>query len=437
MPSYFTSEERRQRLSRARNLYAFTALAALTGGCYLLWALRELILPVVIGMLMAYICLPLIGYLRKHGFSRFWAIIFLSVAFCLMLFSSLNLAGNIIPDKRTELELQVRARYKLHEKFANLMGLDAGHKNGNWLYRLIGEELEPLRDQIDSILALSPEEQQLFTRFYKEGAELKVAPVAEKFWQYFQANQKRDRNRDQLTQKRKTAPVGTPASVVARPGREDRTSLLILLFNAASLWLVTPLVFLTLLFDDGELKRGLIRSVPNRYFEMTLTVIDKINDALGRYLRGTAIECFLVGASLTLCLFLVGVEMSWAATIGAIAGLANAIPFLGPVIGLAVGLLYAIMTETIQPLLPFVNDHNLLPAIVAAVALVQLADNAVFQPYILGSAVDLHPLVVILSVIGGATLFGFAGMLFAIPAVMVLKVVVTTFFRQLRAYSVI
>jgi predicted PurR-regulated permease PerM len=144
-----------------------------------------------------------------------------------------------------------------------------------------------------------------------------------------------------------------------------------------------------------------------------------------------------VGFTLSVCLFLVGIDLRWAVTIGAISGLANAIPFLGPLIGLAVGVLYAIMTEAIHPVLPFVNDQNLLLAIVLAVALVQLLDNAVFQPYILGGAVDLHPFVVILGVMGGALLFGFAGMLFAIPSIMVLKVVGTTVFRQLRAYYVI
>ena len=69
--------------------------------------------------------------------------------------------------------------------------------------------------------------------------------------------------------------------------------------------------------------------------------------------------------------------------------------------------------------------------------MVQLADNAIFQPYVLGNAVDLHPLAVIIGVMGGAVIFGFAGMLFAVPAIMVVKVVITTLFRQFRAYSII
>jgi len=215
------------------------------------------------------------------------------------------------------------------------------------------------------------------------------------------------------------------------------SSLLRTIISTASLWLVTPLVFLTLLFDDGRLKQGLIRSVPNRYFELTLTVIDNINAALGRYLRGTALECFLVGVSFSLCLFLIGVDPRWSVIIGAIAGVANAIPFLGTAIGMIVGIMYAVMAENISPLLPFINDNNLIIAIAASVFLVHLADNAIFQPYILGSAVNLHPLVVILGVMGGTLLFGFAGMLFAIPSIIVFKVVVATTFRQLRAYYII
>jgi predicted PurR-regulated permease PerM len=432
MPSFLTTEESGQRQDRARKLYAAATLAFLGSTAYLLWSLRSMVLPVAIGMIMAYICLPLIGYLRARGFSRFWAIISLSVVFCLLLFSSLNLSGNIIPDKKTDLELRVRARYKLNEKFNALMGLPPVSTDGNMIYQLFGRELEPLREKIDAILALSPDEELLFARFFLETDEMKVDPVEQKYWQYFQANLKRDRNKASLAKKNPTT-----SRLTYQQGENSQASLLWLIFNAVSLWLVTPLVFLTLLFDDGRLKRALIHSVPNRYFEMTLTLIDNINEALGRYLRGTAIECFLVGTCLAFCLFLVGIDMRWAAAIGAIAGLANAIPFLGPLIGLIIGLLYAVMSEEINPILPFINDYNLLPAIVAAVALVQLLDNAIFQPYILGSAVDLHPLAVILGVIGGALLFGFAGMLLAIPVIMVIKVVVTTFFRQLRAYYLI
>lgn len=434
MSSYLSSEENRQRERRARVVYVVALSGAGLGVVALIWALRGLMLPLAIGAVMAYLCLPLIGCFKDKGFSHFWAILLLSGLFCLLLFSALNLAGSIIPDKQTELELQVRARYKVNNKFNRLMGLDNDPLHGNWLYSLAGQELEPLRGGIDALLTLSSEEQQLFMRYYSTPGGLQGRPVPEKYWQYHLANQARDRE-----QLKMPGQVKASASDVlfAKTDGGRHSSLLRTIISTASLWLVTPLVFLTMLFDDGRLKQGLIRSVPNRYFELTLTVIDNINAALGRYLRGTALECFLVGVSFSLCLFLIGVDPRWSVIIGAIAGVANAIPFLGTAIGLIVGIMYAVMAENISPLLPVINDNNLIIAIAASVFLVHLADNAIFQPYILGSAVNLHPLVVILGVMGGTLLFGFAGMLFAIPSIIVFKVVVATTFRQLRAYYII
>jgi predicted PurR-regulated permease PerM len=437
MNNYFTSEERAARLGRARTIYTISASVAALLTIYLLWALRALILPTAIGMIMAYICLPLIGYLKSRGFSRFWAIAGLSGLFCLILFSSIKFTGSLIPDQKTELELQARLRFRLNEKFNSTMGIDRAEEGGNWFYLLLGRELEPLRKSIDSALRISEEKHQLLTGFYKNPREMGTEPVKERYWQYHLANRLRDKERAELAETKrhgnKKASIPEPLAGVAI----EKSSLLLLIFNAVSLWIITPLIFFILLVDDGKLQRNLIHCMPNRYFEMSLTILDKINEALGRYLRGTFIECFLVGSSFTLGLFLIGINMQWAAAIGIIAGLANAIPFLGPAIGLLVGALYAVMAENVAPLLPFVNSDNVLPAVLMVVALVQLADNLVFQPYVLGNAVDLHPLTVVFGVMGGALIFGFAGMLFAIPAIMISKVVLSTMFRQFRAYDII
>jgi len=438
MNSYLTSEEILLRQRRGRIIYTVTAILTVIVGLYLVWAMRALILPAFIGMVMAYICLPLIGYLKDKGFSRFWAVICLSGLFCLILFSTINLAAKVIPDQKTELELQVRIRYKINEKFNQVMGLDENGRGGNWFYTMMGKELEPLRENLDKVLRLSEEDRQLFIRYYHDATELKSGPVEEQYWQYYQIDQKRDQEKERLAKKKRLEDEahGRPPlrTLEKAPGA---SSLLLLIFNAVSLWLITPLIFLILLFDDGKLKRSLVQAMPNRYFEMSLTVLDNINEALGRYLRGTSIECFLVGTSFTICLFLIGLDMQWAATIGIIAGLANAIPFLGPIIGLVVSMAYAMLNEDISPILPFVNSDNLLISIVIVVALVQLADNAIFQPYVLGGATDLHPLIVLLGVMGGAVIFGFAGMLFAIPTIMVTRVVLTTIFKQFRAYYII
>ena len=64
--------------------------------------------------------------------------------------------------------------------------------------------------------------------------------------------------------------------------------------------------------------------------------------------------------------------------------------------------------------------------VIAAVALAELLKNVVYEPVVLGGAVNLHPLVVVVGVVGGAILFGPVGMLLAIPTITVVKVLVSS-----------
>src|SRR5262249_39455923 len=204
-----------------------------------------------------------------------------------------------------------------------------------------------------------------------------------------------------------------------------------------SAWMLAPLIFIFLGFDNGQIRRFFIGLVPNRYFELSLTVIDRLDDAIGRYLRGTLLECLLVGLTLTLGLILLGIPWGMAVAIGVVAGLLNAIPFLGTAIALVIGVGYALIAENIKPLIPGLNPNDLAIYVVILVVLVHVLDDLVFQPFVLGSAVNVHPLVVVVAIIGGSLLMGLWGMLFAIPAVVVVKTMVSTFFKELRAYRII
>jgi predicted PurR-regulated permease PerM len=64
-------------------------------------------------------------------------------------------------------------------------------------------------------------------------------------------------------------------------------------------------------------------------------------------------------------------------------------------------------------------------------------EDVVFQPFVIGGAVNVHPLVVVIAVIGGSLIMGLWGMLFAIPTVVVVKTAVETFFKELKDYRII
>ena len=148
-------------------------------------------------------------------------------------------------------------------------------------------------------------------------------------------------------------------------------------------------------------------------------------------------ECFLVGLTLTLGLILLGIPLGIAVAIGVVSGLLNAIPFLGAVIALVIGVSYALIAEDVRPLIPGLNPNDLALYVVILVVIAHVLDDVVFQPFVLGGAVNVHPLVVVIAIIAGSLIMGLWGMLFAIPTVVVVKTAVATFFKELKDYRII
>jgi len=138
-----------------------------------------------------------------------------------------------------------------------------------------------------------------------------------------------------------------------------------------------------------------------------------------------------------LFLTIIGVPLRWTIAIGIFTGASNVVPYMGFAAALLSGLAYALLAEDIRPLLPMVSSENFAIWVIVAVALAELLKNVVYEPVVLGGAVNLHPLVVVIGVLGGATLFGPVGMLLAIPTITVAKVLVSSTTRQLKAYGLI
>ena len=432
-------------VSRARRRQRFVLSFSILGAvlfCLLAWALRELILPIIVGALVAYLCNPILSWMRRKHLPKGMGVVVLLTLFSLAITQISGQIRDAMPDEQGELELRVRIQYKLNERYLSLMQLDQQGK-GNLLYTLIGEEIEPVRQRLNEILSLPEEEQEIYEQYYHRHYDEKR--FEQPYFRYFQHNvqsyamsQGRERQRpaDDISNALRQGD-GLEKEIDSSVQEIDSSGLLATLGSIISIWLVSPFVFLFVLLDDGDIKKGLVTLVPNRYFEMALTVIDNVDKALGRYLRGTFIECSLVGFTLMIGFFLIGIEAKWAFLIGSVAGLANAIPFLGPAIGLIIGLLYALIVEDFSPLFSFISADNILIWVAIVIGVTQLLDNAFFQPVVLGNAVSLHPLVVIIGVMGGSILLGFTGMLFAIPVIVIFKVVTGTLIKEMKAYQII
>jgi predicted PurR-regulated permease PerM len=424
-------EQELERKVRRRIFYlTFAALALILGG-FLIWRLSILIVPLIVGALMAFLFRPLKERFEVRWLPHELQVLCSFAVIGLVLFFAFSTFRKHIPDDEQKLEFKVRLKYKLNERYRQLVAKSEGKSNP--VVALLEKQLGPFMDKINQVLALSPEERSLFLK-YAAGYDGKP-PIESKFVDYFRANQTTGKY---VVPEKNTAgevsPVisATPAPAPASTAEEGTS-----LESKLSAWMLAPLIFVFLGFDNGQIRRFFISLVPNRYFELSLTVLDRLDDAIGRYLRGTLTECFLVGLTLTLGLILLGIPLGVAVAIGVVSGLVNAIPFLGTAIALVIGVGYALIAENVTPLIPGLNPNDLVWYVLILVVLTHVLDDVVFQPFVLGSAANVHPLVVVVAIIAGSLVMGLWGMLFAIPTVVVVKTAVATFFKELKAYRII
>lgn len=189
---------------------------------------------------------------------------------------------------------------------------------------------------------------------------------------------------------------------------------------------IVPLVLFFFLAEGRGIKRVFIEMIPNRYFEMVLNLIYRIDLQLGGYIRGIVLSVVIVSALSITGLWMIGLRDY--IVVGTIAGVANVIPYLGPLIGIVAGTVSVILQYST------LGWATILP-VIAVFLVVQLMDNVFVQPIVVARSVNLHPLVVIFVVLVGSQMFGAMGMLLAVPMTAVIKVSVQTVYEGLRSYS--
>ena len=398
-------------------------VAILTGFAY---GAQELLLPVILGGFVGYLFRPLVQFVKGKPLVRYSKALFLLGMIVSVIYVSVTLIKASLPNEKEQLELIVRLQYRINLRYQEWLEIDSETGKGNFIYNYIGDELNPVLDQVNEFLSLDSEQRRLFM-LYRKGY-MGEEPISDKYYQYFLS----DLNIIQSTESEQA-----DLSSVAETEDEQKSSGLGILMKLISVWLVFPLTMIFVMLDRGQLLQFFMKLIPNRYFELTRTVIDKVDDALGHYIRGTILQCSLVGLTIAIGLWLCGFKANVFILVGLVGGLTNAIPFVGPAMAFLVGGGFALIAEDITPILPMINLNNLIIAVMMVVGIAQLMDNAVYQPLVVGRAVNIHPLAVIIGVFGGSLTFGFAGLLLAIPTIVILKVVTETLFQGLKAYKII
>ena len=190
--------------------------------------------------------------------------------------------------------------------------------------------------------------------------------------------------------------------------------------------------FITFFFlkDRGLLSEGILLFVPDKFVERINNILLSIKKLLTRYFIGIIVQISGIITLASTGLTIVGVDFSDALVIALVVGLFNIIPYLGPVIGATLGLVLGLATNLnlsfYSELLPLLGYMTIVFIIV------QVIDNVVFQPFIYSSSVNAHPLEIFLVIMCAGSLFGITGMILAIPAYTILRVIAKEFFNNLK-----
>lgn len=206
-------------------------------------------------------------------------------------------------------------------------------------------------------------------------------------------------------------------------------------FGTIITWIaIVPLMLFFFLLDGHRIKRALISILPNRYFEMSLNIHQKINHIVGNFIRAKITESVVVGVCAMAGFIAVGFvfkPLNYAFLLAILVGLFNIIPYLGPLIGAIPVLLVAIVQYVLLPQFPeFSAAANAASswapvlAVVAVLVFAQVVDNVYLIPVLLGRSVNVHPLIVLLAVILGARMLGVTGMIISIPLASILQTLI-------------
>jgi predicted PurR-regulated permease PerM len=178
--------------------------------------------------------------------------------------------------------------------------------------------------------------------------------------------------------------------------------------------------------DSRKIIGFVLDRLPPGHIETTVAVWCEIDRTVGRYLRGLAIEGIVVGVLAGLGLAILGVN--YPLLLGVVTGLANVVPYLGPIIGGTAAILVAL-----------VQFKSL--AVVTQVAIlylfVKFLDLVAIQPLAVGKRNDLHPVLLIASIIVGGHALGIIGMVIAVPTITILQRIAKLLFERRRYPAVL
>ncbi len=316
-----------------------------------LYVFRNILLPFVAGMVLAYFLDPVADRLERTGLSRVMATVLILVAFVIILALGLVILIPILAQQMADFVSH------MPEYLSRLQGLVTNY-NPEWLKERFGVDPESLREGLNSLLSSS-------VGF--------LTTIVESIWNSGLA-----------------------------------------LFNIAGLFVVTPVVAFYMLLDWDRMVAAVDSWVPRDYVHTVRRLAAEINASTAGFVRGQGTLCIILGIMYGTGLTLVG--LNFGILIGIFAGLISFIPYVGSMVGLVLSVGVAFVQ--------FWPDWLWVAAVAGVFFTGQFIEGNILQPRLVGKSVGLHPVWLMFALFAFGALFGFVGLLVAVPAAAAVGVLV-------------
>ena len=328
----------------------------------MLWLLNDILLPFVVGAVVAYFFDPVVARLQRYGLSRTLATTAVTILAALI---TIGAAFAIVPPVFSQVEALVT---KTPEYIVNA-----------------ATRLQPMIEPLRSRLGLEP-------------LSLRELQAEASQW----AGQA-------------LAILGGVASRVAQ-----RSAAVI---NVLALLFLTPVVTFYLLRDWPKVLSAIDSALPRDHADTVRKLARESNAAVAGYVRGQALVCLCLGTIYGAGMSFVGLQFGF--VIGLIAGLISFIPFVGTLVGATMALGMA--------LAQFPPDWISVGKVAVVFLIGHLLEGNVLSPKLVGDRVGLHPVWIMFALLAGGSLFGFVGVLVAVPIAAIVGVVVRHLLERYHA----
>jgi putative permease len=187
------------------------------------------------------------------------------------------------------------------------------------------------------------------------------------------------------------------------------------LANLVEWMFLVPFFTFFIIRDSDRFKKTLLNFTPNLIFERTYHVTHIFNRQLGDYFFAKFVEAVIVGGIITTGLLLL--DIKFAVILGFIAGFTNIVPYVGPFLGIIPTLILGML------------EYGMTSSTMYFVA--NVVDIFFVFPFLVSKVVNLHPVIVAVSVIIGSHYFGITGMVISIPVVAAIKLIITEIYNEI------